>query len=299
MATNSPFLTNWVKNCYSMEMGLVSVLEQQTQQIHNDPELRQGLDHHLQQTRQHADLLKGCLLRMNENVSGIQPTNPMATMYAKADEVDATFQIELIDFVTEIFEAASYKALSALAQQMGDPETARICQQILRDETAISRALDQRLPQTRPEQSELSSAMQENIKVAHATINALNAHDTDKFDQLEHDNIRVETPGAQGAFNKQQYHDYLQDFLVAFPDLHFDIMQTVCQDDTVVLNWTATGTQRGPLRSPQGASIPPTNAQVKMMGSSTIELKHGKALRTYVFFDNAALLSQLGMTPRP
>jgi ferritin-like metal-binding protein YciE len=57
MATRDAFLVNWVKTAYSMELGLVPVLEKQTTQVQGDPELRQAIDRHLQQTRQHAELL--------------------------------------------------------------------------------------------------------------------------------------------------------------------------------------------------------------------------------------------------
>jgi len=41
---------------------------------------------------------------------------------------------------------SSYRALIAAAQDLGDQETASMCQQILQDEEEMARFLDQNLP---------------------------------------------------------------------------------------------------------------------------------------------------------
>jgi ferritin-like metal-binding protein YciE len=52
----------------------------------------------------------------------------------------------LSDYATEHFEIASYRALIKGAQDLGDDETVRLCQQILREEEDMARFLEQNLP---------------------------------------------------------------------------------------------------------------------------------------------------------
>ena len=61
------------------------------------------------------------------------------------------FQDELVknclsDSAAENFEIASYKALIAAAQEIGDQETVLACQENLREDEAMAQWLDQHLP---------------------------------------------------------------------------------------------------------------------------------------------------------
>ena len=64
-----------------------------------------------------------------------------------------------------------------------------------------------------------------------------------------------------------------------------------------ILNWVASGTHTGPLRTPTGASIPPTGKKAVVPGSSTYQFKNGKAVHTWVHWDMVTLLDQLGLMP--
>jgi steroid delta-isomerase-like uncharacterized protein len=138
---------------------------------------------------------------------------------------------------------------------------------------------------------------QDNVKVALATFDNLNAHDLDSNDALSSDDAKFEAPGAPGALDRAQGRAYTQGFLTAFPDLHFDVTLTVAQGDHVVVNWVGSGTHTGPMLTPSGNSIPPTGKKAVTPGSSTLEIKNGKVTRNQVYFDMATLLGQLGLLP--
>lgn len=55
-------------------------------------------------------------------------------------------RIALADYAAENFEIASYTALISAAQELGDQEIIRVCQQILRDEQEMASWLQQNLP---------------------------------------------------------------------------------------------------------------------------------------------------------
>jgi len=52
----------------------------------------------------------------------------------------------IADYATEYFEMASYKALITAAQELGDQESVRTFQEILRDEEEMANWLNQQLP---------------------------------------------------------------------------------------------------------------------------------------------------------
>ena len=139
---------------------------------------------------------------------------------------------------------------------------------------------------------------QENIKIARAFFDHFNAHDLDAIDQSQADDFKVEVAtSAAGPMNKEQNRMYLQNFLTAFPDIHFEVTLSVAQGDYVVLHWIGTGTHTGPLGTPSGGMIEPTGKEVTLSGSTTAEIKNGKTARSWTFWDMAAFLGQLGLLP--
>ena len=72
---------------------------------------------------------------------------------------------------------------------------------------------------------------------------------------------------------------------------------TVAQGDHVVAHWTPTGTHDGPLISPAGKRCHPTHKKVTTVGRSTFEIRNGKLVRGWTFWDMAGFLMQLGLMP--
>ena len=138
---------------------------------------------------------------------------------------------------------------------------------------------------------------QENTKLAKSFFDNLNAHDLDKNDPLTAENSKTDATGATGLTTREQGRAYTQGFFTAFPDLHFDVTQIVAQGDYVVLNWSGSGTHTGPLTTPSGGTIAPTGKKSSVPGSTTLEIKGGKITHTWIYFDMASLLGQLGLLP--
>ena len=297
MAGQSQFLTDWVRNAYSMEIGLIPVLENQAKEVRSDVRLQEGISHHLQQTRQHAELLKSCLERMGENVSSLRPADPIMAGYGRSNGggQDTTLKTELIDFVTESFEVASYRALDALARQVGDEDTVRVCRQILQDERSMMSALDRDLPDTTAPGGPGAGMEEQNVRIARDNFELINQKDLERWRQDYAAEFRIEAPGAPGSLDRDQFRDYLQNFLTAFPDLHFDIKRTIAQGDQVVMNWKATGTHHGPLRTPAGGTVSPTHRKVEVAGSTTELIKDGKIACAATYWDMSTLMDQLGL----
>ncbi len=143
-------LVNWLKDAYSAEQALVPVLENHANDAKDYPQIQGRLREHVEETRRHAELVQGCIERLGGDVSTIK--TGLASAFGTLKELPMTVSNDeiiknaLADYASEHFEIASYTALIATAQQVGDAQTALVCQEILRDEEAMQGWLQQQLP---------------------------------------------------------------------------------------------------------------------------------------------------------
>src|SRR4051812_33776073 len=81
-------------------------------------------------------------------------------------------------------------------------------------------------------------------------------------------------------------------FFTAFPDIHFDLLETVEQEDKISMLWVATGTHKGAY-----LHIPPTGKTLQVNGASFLKLKDSKIIQTTFLWDGADMLRQMGLLP--
>jgi len=75
-----------------------------------------------------------------------------------------------------------------------------------------------------------------------------------------------------------------------FPDLHFDISETIAQDDRVAIAWTMRGTQSGPL-----GPVPPTGRRISVQGMTVYYFRDGHITGHRQVVDRLAVAHQLGL----
>ena len=140
----------------------------------------------------------------------------------------------------------------------------------------------------------------DNIRIAEKLFDALNSHNLDLGDSFQAVDYKFEGPGTGhngDALNRDQAKAYTQGFITGFPDLHFELTQKVAQGEYVVINWVGSGTHTGPLPTPTGDTLPATGKKASVAGSTTYQIKNGKAVKGWTYWDMVSLLSQLGMMP--
>ncbi len=148
--TRTDLVIAWLDNAYAMETGLVQTLQGHAKDAQDFPQLQARIQQHVEETRRHADLVRGCVLRLGGSTSGLK--SGMATAAGKAQSVamrpaqDKVVKNALADSSAEQLEISSYQALIAAAQDLGDQETVSMCQQILQDEEEMASFLAQHLP---------------------------------------------------------------------------------------------------------------------------------------------------------
>lgn len=140
----------WLNDARALEMGLVQALESQAHLARNFPEMQEHFQLHADESRNHAQLVEGCIERLGGRIS---PTKGLvATLtgglqgIATALMGDDLMKGLLASFASEHLEVASYRALIIAADELSDQETSRICHEILNDELAMVDWLNNQLP---------------------------------------------------------------------------------------------------------------------------------------------------------
>jgi ferritin-like metal-binding protein YciE len=141
----------WLNDAYGMENALVQVLQNHVKDAKDHPQMQAKIQEHLDKTRQHAELVKGCIERRAGSTSALKTgmSNLMGVMQGMSTGAaeDELVKNGIADYAAENFEIASYNALITAAQDLGDTQTASVCQQILGDEQDMANWLAQHLPE--------------------------------------------------------------------------------------------------------------------------------------------------------
>jgi ferritin-like metal-binding protein YciE len=141
----------WLNDAYGMETALVQVLQNHVKDAQDHPQMHAKIQEHLDKTRQHAELVKGCIERRGGSTSALKTgmSNLMGIMQGMSTGAaeDELVKNGIADYAAENFEIASYQALITAAHDLGDEQTGRVCQQILADEQDMATWLAQHLPE--------------------------------------------------------------------------------------------------------------------------------------------------------
>jgi steroid delta-isomerase-like uncharacterized protein len=85
-----------------------------------------------------------------------------------------------------------------------------------------------------------------------------------------------------------------QMYMSAFPDMSFEFRRKyACGEDVSITEVTVRGTHQGELQG-----ISPTGRQIEGFLCNIIDVRDGKIYRERDYYDNMALLSQLGVSPQ-
>jgi steroid delta-isomerase-like uncharacterized protein len=133
--------------------------------------------------------------------------------------------------------------------------------------------------------------------VAEQYFKAVDASDLEAVRTVLHPDVDFAAPGPVVG-NADVQVGWMQPFLAAFPDLEHRIVSAVERDGTVAAEVTITGTFTKSLSSPQG-EIPPTNRRMELMAANVFGVRDGRITLHHIYFDQMAMLGQLGLLPPP
>lgn len=148
--TSTDLVLAWLNDAYGMENALIPTLKNHAKDAKNYPHIQAKLEQHLEQTRHHAQMVKSCIERLGGSTNGLKTALGLA--FGKVQGIstgpaqDEVIKDALADYAAENFEVASYTALIAAAQAIGDNQTASVCQQIRQEDQDMAHWLEQNLP---------------------------------------------------------------------------------------------------------------------------------------------------------
>lgn len=135
-------LLQWLRDAHAMELQAEKILSDQADRIQHYPPLRARIEEHLQETRTHARSVESCITARGETTSGVKDVGAqllaMAQGIAGVFAGDEVIKSVLAIYTFEHMEIASYRIIIAAAKAVGDDNTAKICDEILRSESAMA-----------------------------------------------------------------------------------------------------------------------------------------------------------------
>jgi ferritin-like metal-binding protein YciE len=140
----------WLNDAYAMETALIPVLQNHAKDLRSSGLDAERIELHVEQTRRHAELVKGCVEHMGSSISAVK--TGLGSLFGTVQSVstgmfaDELVKNGLLDYAAEHFEIACYRALQAGATDMGDTHVSGICAEILRDEQEMADWLQGELP---------------------------------------------------------------------------------------------------------------------------------------------------------
>lgn len=125
-------------------------------------------------------------------------------------------------------------------------------------------------------------------------FDTFNTHDADAAAAYFAPDAELRDVGAaRPAIGPAQIAALYARHFAAFPDSHVRVDRIVAEGDTVVAEWTASGTHHGRLMG-----IPATGKPISFKGVSIIRYRGGLAVADTRMWDLAGLLRQIGLLPQ-
>ena len=134
-------LVKHIDEAYAMEQNVLRMLDGMIETT-PDPEIKGQLEHHKQETEQHAERMQERLEAHEASPSGLKEAGGIVGAVMKS-VVDATRTEKAgrnarDGFATEHMEIASYQLLERIAAKAGDEQTAEAARLNRRDEEAMA-----------------------------------------------------------------------------------------------------------------------------------------------------------------
>jgi len=150
MSSAEDHLMDWLRDAHAAEEQAETMLNGMAGRIKDFPELKARVEQHLAETRRQAELVRGCIERRGGSISTLKDAGAKTVGFAQALSgvfvEDEVMKGAIASYAFEAMEIASYRILVDAARQLGDAQTAQTCEQILREEQAMAKWLEEYIP---------------------------------------------------------------------------------------------------------------------------------------------------------
>ena len=114
------------------------------------------------------------------------------------------------------------------------------------------------------------------------------------FEDLYAPDVVFHHPGVGTLEGSQAMAEYVRDLRVQYPDLLITFEESVFDGEKMVSHWRLVGTDMGMHAASQEM---PTGKKVDFKGADVLHFKDGKIVEEFSFFDQLAIMQQLGVLP--
>jgi steroid delta-isomerase-like uncharacterized protein len=139
--------------------------------------------------------------------------------------------------------------------------------------------------------------MSANSEILDRYVELYNAGDLDGVMDLYAEDAVQLMP--EGLFEgREAIRERLARDLEACPDIAWTVESFVEQGDSFADEWSFVATHTGPVLLPDGTELPPSGGQVSLRGMELVEVRDGKIVVDNLYYDNLAVMAQLGLVPQ-
>jgi steroid delta-isomerase-like uncharacterized protein len=132
--------------------------------------------------------------------------------------------------------------------------------------------------------------------VARESIECFNAGDFDRLRSLLADDSYEEELSTQRRLEGADAQiEAGKAWKQAFPDGRGTVHGVYADGNTVTIEVTWDGTNSGPMQTPDGQELPPSNRHGAVKACQVLEIEDGKIKATRHYFDLMTLLQQIGV----
>lgn len=122
-------------------------------------------------------------------------------------------------------------------------------------------------------------------------FDACNNHDTERLLGLYGEFIGNDVVPEHNSFHDaNSFQEMWHNIFIAFPDIYFEIVEVVKEENKVAVRWVATGTHKATYQN-----IAATGRSIKINGACFFTLSNNKLFEASFLLDGLDAYKQLGM----
>jgi steroid delta-isomerase-like uncharacterized protein len=131
-------------------------------------------------------------------------------------------------------------------------------------------------------------------------IELFNQHRIDEWLRDFTDDAELVTPLAGRVKGRDAIKAYYAQMLESYPDMKVTAQRILNEGNVIVLEYTVTATNTGPLRLPTGEALPPSNKKLEVPAVDiATNDANARITSIHTYFDVASALQQVGLMPAP
>ncbi|GAA2080198.1 ester cyclase [Actinomadura alba] len=152
-------------------------------------------------------------------------------------------------------------------------------------------------PSSRAQHPNVDIAVSDLIRPLDRLRKTFNRHDLDGLATSFHQRAVLVAPDGVGQ-DRDEIASYYGVFMEAFPDSMCTPKAVTTSGDTVVAEYTLTGTHKGLYLAPGGELVEPTGRPITVRACSVSIVEDGVIVNHRIFYDQLEVISQIGGSPR-